>query len=197
MAEGVAWKLAPPRLFPAAHEIAFDNDCILFAMPEAIRAWLSAENGAGCLVAEDVRAAFGSFAGLCGTMPRNTGIRGLPPGFDLEAALEAVFAAVDPATLRSELDEQGMQVAAVSRDRPPFVVSLEDVSICSPFPPHRPELGRCGGHFVGLNMPTLPWHAWGRPAAQSLEEHWVRHRPALYEAVGLAPPESLFPDRLA
>lgn len=52
LAEGVAWKLAPPRVFPDRFERSLDNDCILGEMPTAVRAWL--ERGEGCAIAEDV-----------------------------------------------------------------------------------------------------------------------------------------------
>lgn len=182
MAEGVAWKFAPLRLFPDRHELSLDNDCILWDLPAGLRAWLDA--GDACLLAEDVRACFGRFADLCGPEPRNSGIRGLPPGLDLEAALRAVLAA-RPGLLTSELDEQGLQVAALSRTRPPHVVTVEEVTICSPFPPHLPHLGRCGAHFVGLNAHHFPWSLHGRPAEDHIRAHWERHRPALYARVGL------------
>src|SRR4051794_18328338 len=101
MAEGVAWKFAPLRLFPDRHELALDNDCILWALPESLRDWLAAEDL--CIIAEDVNACFGQYAEICGSEPRNSGIRGLPPGFDLAAALEATFDKL-PIKLRSELD---------------------------------------------------------------------------------------------
>ncbi len=148
LAEGVAWKFAPLRLFPDRHELALDNDCILWAMPEGMRAWL--DDPRGCLLAEDVRPALGQFGPIVGELARNTGIRGLPPGFDLEAALGAVLRR-HPLRLVSELDEQGLQVAALMQDGG-HVVSLDDVAICSPFPPHAPRMGRCGAHFVGLNV---------------------------------------------
>jgi hypothetical protein len=153
MAEGVAWKFAPLRLFPDRHELALDNDCIVWAMPEALRAWL--QGGDRCLIAEGVRLGFGQFPDLCGPEPRNSGIRGLPPGFDLGDALAGVLAR-PPTKLRSELDEQGLQVAAISRPRPPLVVRVDEVTVCSPFHPHVSEFGRCGAHFVGLNLRRIP-----------------------------------------
>ena len=148
LAEGVAWKLAPLRLFPDRHELALDNDCILWAMPPAMQAWL--DDPDGCLLAEDAVPALGQFGPLLGGLARNTGLRGLPPGFDLEAALASVLRE-HPLQLNSELDEQGLQVAALAGRRT-HVVPLEDVAICSPFPPHAAAPGRCGGHFVGLNV---------------------------------------------
>jgi hypothetical protein len=90
-------------------------------------------------------------------------------------------------TLRSELDEQGLQVAALSRDCRPHAVSIEEVTICSPFAPHLPHLGRCGAHFVGLNVKESRWQLEdGRPAVEAIRAHWSRHREAVYDHVGLA-----------
>lgn len=184
MAEGVAWKFAPLRIQPEAYELALDNDCILWEMPDAMAAWL--HSGDTCLLAEDVLACFGAFAPLCGNEPRNSGVRGLPPGFDLGAAVTDTLRERD-VKLTSELDEQGLQVAAISRAGDPHVVTVHDVSICSPFPPHLPEPGTCGAHFVGTNAHRLGWELNGAPAVTYLQSHWDRHRPALYERVGIRP----------
>ncbi len=182
MAEGVGWKFAPLQLFPERHELALDNDCILWETPSAIAEWL--ENEDRCLVAEDVRPCFGQFQDLCGSAPRNSGIRGLPPRFAFAQALRQTLER-KPVQLVSELDEQGLQVAALGIREAPLVVTVDEVTICSPFPPHLPTLGRCGAHFVGLNAKQLPWSLDGRPAVDYIREHWARQRPALYERVGL------------
>ncbi|HEX7048875.1 MAG TPA: hypothetical protein VF188_01585 [Longimicrobiales bacterium] len=184
MAEGVGWKLAPPRIFPDRYELALDNDCILWSLPDVLRAWLEAAEPDRCIIAEDTEAHFGEFTRYCGPEPRNAGIRGLPPGYDFEAVVRTLLAE-NPARLAGEVDEQGLQVAALGRFREARVVPVDDVAICSPFPQHRAELGRCGAHFVGLNAHALPWDYYGRPAVECIREHWLRHRPALYERVGL------------
>lgn len=184
MAEGVAWKFAPLRLFPDRYELALDNDCILWGMPDAVAAWLAADEPIASVIAADVRSCFGKFAELCGPTPRNTGIRGLSPGFNLAHALEKTLAQM-PVMLESELDEQGLQVAALSLHAKPGIVAVDEVTICSPFYPHRQDLGRCGAHFVGLNARNLPWRYYDRPATECVIENWERHRPALYDAVGL------------
>ncbi|WP_448188025.1 hypothetical protein [Azospirillum sp. sgz301742] len=186
MAEGVAWKFAPLRCFPDRYELSLDNDCILWGLPDAVRAWLD-EDTPRCLIAGDVELALGAFAGLTRPEPRNTGIRGLPPGFDLDAALAAVLER-HPVPLASELDEQGLQVVALDLGRPAHVVSTREVSICSPLWPKRPELGRVGAHFVGLNSRNLPWTYYGRPATEWVAENWRRHRPDLHRCVGLEIP---------
>jgi hypothetical protein len=187
MSEGVSWKFAPTRAFPERYELSLDNDCILWEMPTAIRQWFATTDTQTCVLAEDVRACFGQFAAICGPEPRNGGIRGLPPGFDLEGALRRVLE-VQPVALTSELDEQGLQTAALSLGKQPLVVTLKEVTICSPFPPHLPYLGQCGAHFVGLNAKQLPWELDGRPATEYTRDNWSHHRNELYERVGLPVP---------
>jgi hypothetical protein len=185
MAEGVAWKFAPLRIFPDRFEISLDNDCILWAMPDAMRIWL--KSGAGlCLTAEDVKTCFGYYAEFCGIEPRNLGIRGLPPYFDLAGALATMLGEI-PVTLNSELDEQGLQLAALSLVAKPLAVSIDDLAICSPFPPHLPHLGRCGAHFVGLNAHRLPWCLAGREASELTRENWLRWKSEIARNVASLP----------
>jgi hypothetical protein len=181
MAEGVGWKFAPLKMYDDRYVLALDNDCILWRMPDAVRAWL--ETGEGCVIAEDVRPCFGQFAPVLGPEPRNSGIRGIPPGFDLEAMLRVVLDDY-PVTLTTELDEQGLQVAALARAGDPRVVRVSEVTICSPFPPHIPGVGTCGVHCVGLNSKHLPWSYEGRPAVEHIREHWRKLRPGIYDRVG-------------
>jgi hypothetical protein len=185
MAEGVAWKLMPLRAFPGHFELSLDNDVILWGIPPAIERWLTSDDPAAGLIAADVSLANGKFASLCGPEPRNSGIRGLGPDLDFEAAIERVLR-TNPVSLDSELDEQGLQVAALSTDGAPFVVDADDVTICSPFYPHCSELGRFGAHFVGLNARVLPWFYYDRPAIEVRLAHWIGHRVDLYGRVGLA-----------
>jgi hypothetical protein len=185
MAEGVGWKFAPLRLFPDRYEIALDNDCILWEPPLALQAAVMGGE-CQCVLAEDVRCCFGQFADLCGPEPRNTGIRGIPSGFDLEGALRSTLNR-HRCQLSSETDEQGLQVAALQSTGSPQVVRASEVSICSPFPPHSRSVGTCGAHFVGLNARNLPWAYYGRPASEVRREHWRECLPALYDLVGIDP----------
>jgi hypothetical protein len=182
MAEGVAWKLVPARAFPDDHELALDNDVVLWDVPSAIRDWLGGHTQ--FVLAEDVRACFGRFAALCGARPLNSGVRGLPPGFDLEAALQRVLATC-PGTLHRELDEQGLQVAALLASGSTGIIALDEVTICSPFPPHQPHLGRAGAHFVGLNTRRLGFQFEGRDAEVVRAEHWDVHAAEIARRVGL------------
>jgi hypothetical protein len=93
----------------------------------------------------------------------------------------------NPVLLESELDEQGLQIAALSLTNRPLVVSLEEVTICSPFYPLLPHLGRCGAHFVGINVRNIPWSYCGQPATELRLKHWRDLRAELYRRVGLEP----------
>ena len=188
MSEGTAWKLVPLRIDPDAFELALDNDVILWRLPEALRRWLAEPKAGHRVIASDVTPAHGAFADLCGSEPRNSGIRGLPPGFDFGAEVAGILAE-HPAALVSELDEQGLQIAAISRHGKPLAVSTDEVSICSPFHPHSPKRGTCGAHYVGLNARDIPWTYYDRSAIEVRLEHWRKHRPALYDLVGLEAPQ--------
>ncbi len=194
--QGMGWKLTPLRTDLGRFELALDNDCILWDLPTAMAEWLEA--GTGALLAEDVDRCLGRFDALCPPGALNAGIRGLPPDADLATALAHVLRAVEPAPgeqvqLVDEIEEQGLQAAAVARIAPLFFVSADEVSICSPFWPRSPELGSCGAHFVGMNARHTPWNYYDRPADEWLDEHWSRHRAALYERAGLPlPTESAF-----
>ena len=188
MAEGVGWKLVPPQVYPDRHELALDNDCILWDQPAALREFL--RRGDATLLAEDIDRCLGQFTD-CAHVPGhiNSGIRGLPPGFALLPALreslaerEAITGA--PVLLRSELDEQGLQAAALHRT-PCLLVRREEVSICSPFWPRQTGLGTCGAHFVGLNSKHIPWNYFDRSGDHVRREHFDQHRAELYRRAGL------------
>jgi hypothetical protein len=180
-AEGVGWKFAPLRIDEDAFELALDNDCIIWTLPPAIEQWT--HDGARTLIAEDVRAYFGQFSACCGDAPRNSGIRGLPPRWPFEDDVRTLLdRAREPLT--SETDEQGLQVAAVCLRGTPLLVTTEEVSICSPFYPHQPHLGRCGAHFVGLNGKSVGFSYYGRPGLEVLHEHWARMRGDLAARIG-------------
>lgn len=184
-AEGTGWKFAPLRLSADRAELALDNDCILWDLPDALRQWVGGRGEA--VVAEDVRPCFGQFAALCGTAPRNSGIRALPGGYDLEARMRRTLARAEITEMTSELDEQGLQVAALSLDGTPDVVRVDEVSICSPFPPHVAHPGTCGVHFVGVNARSLPWSYDGRSGVEHIQDHWRRWRLEIAERVGIFP----------
>jgi hypothetical protein len=74
--------------------------------------------------------------------------------------------------LAEEGDEQGLQVASLFEAGRVALVTLDDVTICSPFPPHVAHVGRAGAHFVGVNTRRLGFAFGGRPAEEVRAEHW-------------------------
>jgi hypothetical protein len=183
LSEGTSWKFSPVRCFPDRYELALDNDCVLWRCPTAVRAWLGRRSEP--LLAADVVPANGVFEDLTGPVALNSGIRGFPPGFDYESRLIERLR-TSGRILRRELDEQGLQVATLTRSGHCHVVSLDEVTICSPFPPHLFHLGSCGAHFVGLNVRHLPWAFHGQPAMECRLEHWRTHLPELERRVAEA-----------
>jgi hypothetical protein len=186
----MGWKLVPLRVYRQRYELALDNDCILWSLPAAMKQWLDAPDA--YLLARDVERCLGSFDAICPPGTMNAGIRGLPPSADLKEPLAAVLeealghAGIERFT--SEIEEQGLQAAAMCRMHPLFFVDTEEVTICSPFWPRSPDLGTCGAHFVGMNAAHIPWNYYDRPADLWLQEHWERMRPLLYEKAGLVMP---------
>jgi hypothetical protein len=151
------------------------RDCILWAMPEAIRAWLEEEGegeGAGFVIAEDVGRCYGRFDALCGPGARNSGIRGLPAGFDLVAAFEETLRA-RPGVLGSETEEQGLQVATLERSGTVRAVRSSEVTICVP---GRAALARVDGGELGAPRPKTP----GRRGPASVTT--LRHDVGAHEA---------------
>ena len=192
LCEGTGWKFAPLRIDEGRYELALDNDCILWKLPDAIGRWLASERGG--VLAQDVSRCLGSFDAVCPPGAYNSGIRGLAPGFDWEGALHAALEEAhrksdERLQLLSELDEQGLQSAAMFRCDPLGLVSTREVSICSPFWPRSPEFGTCGAHFVGMNARHTNWNYYDRPADAWLDEHWARCRPRLYAIAGLPLPD--------
>lgn len=185
MAEGAGWKFAPLRMFPDRFELSLDNDCILWDLPAALRASLAFGGTPQPVIAADVQRMFGKFSEWCGPEPRNSGLRGLPPGFDLETRLRRMLERVSE-PLDSKHDERGLQVAALQWQSDCRVVEVGEVAICSPFPDHRQEPGTCGAHFVGLNAWDLPWQWRGRPASHWTREFWKQQHPAVHERVQYA-----------
>ena len=186
--EGMGWKLMPLRLFPERYELSLDNDCVIWEMPEGMRRWLGSERAG--LLAEDVERCLGAFDALCQQGCFNAGIRGLPPGADLGRELGEVLAEVSgpggmPMRLEAEIEEQGLQAAAMFRLPEVLLVRKEEVSICSPFWPRSQEFGTCGAHFVGMNARHIPWDYYDRRADVWVEEFWAGRRAGLYEKAGL------------
>jgi hypothetical protein len=150
----VHWKLSPPRLRPEAHEIFIDNDILLRKIPREMTKFLAGDSHA--LVYEGLYHQFGCFDGILPEHVKiNSGVFGLPPGFDFEAKCRVAVQAVGMQEWSGYYDEQGM-VATVLHAVPHFTIPLISIPILERnWTMNR--VGECDGyHFVGVNSGDHP-----------------------------------------
>ena len=160
-----AWKLFPPRLRINSHEIFLDNDVVICGRIPQITEFLAGERPL-CYGCHDERPfPYGSFAKLFknSNIPQfklNSGIFGLPPGYDFEKDL---IDNIERLRLSEwgYFDEQGL-VATCLLGGNPILISKDDISNCWT----GLEIGRYGFHFCGHNTEELDaWKAYKRKLA--------------------------------
>lgn len=140
------WKLYPPRLRPGSHEIVIDNDVLLHRPLPAVEELLSNNQ---LFVTEAVLRSYGQFDPVVPNgLNVNTGMYGLPPGFDLEGKVTEVLKRGIIQQWKGHLDEQGLLALVFATERAK-IVRLADISVLHPSVPY--AMGKCGVHFVGLN----------------------------------------------
>lgn len=141
------WKFYPPRLRIESHEIFIDNDIVCYRKIPAIERFLAKRDHAMLSEAINIRA-YGAFSDIvpASVLHRNNGLIGLPPDYDLYAALVATMLAYPNRSWAEHLDEQGLTVFLLAQ-LPYELIPLEDVFICL----REYRIGRCGMHFGGLN----------------------------------------------
>jgi hypothetical protein len=147
---GVAWKLYPPRLAPDRHELFIDNDLILADPVPQLEAFFTGDH---TLLLEETGRTYGRFEshvpqGFC----INSGLFGLPPGFDLRRFIDFYVTddweqnAIGEHAKSITWDEQGLVALALLSYARYNLIPKEVVSNCE----H--ELIQAKGfHFIGLN----------------------------------------------
>jgi hypothetical protein len=143
--QGVAWKLRPPRLSPNCHEMFIDNDLIITERLPEIDQWLNANNTLG-LEAEARH--YGSFSNKVPKHYRiNSGLFGLPPGFDMAHYLTLWGKWENNCPNQSVTwNEQGLVANTITHKYKPIIISKETIANCEV------ELLKAPGmHFVSLN----------------------------------------------
>jgi hypothetical protein len=142
---GVAWKLYPPRLDIARHELFIDNDLIVLEKVQEIDDFFSGEFA---LLLQGESRNYGRFDQFVPPSYNiNSGLFGVPPGIDLDRYLKLYGERWEENCYNSSRtwDEQGF-VAAVLTQHPHRIVSNETIRNCElRYQPAR------GLHFVGLN----------------------------------------------
>ncbi len=158
---GVAWKLYPPRLRINAHEIVIDNDILIKHKIPEIGKFFSSNS---TLVYEAAKPMYGQIAKFVPKTPCvNSGIYGMPPGFDLGKKMNFYLGSINEWSHsckqgRYTWDEQGMIAACLLNHPEHLLITLDQVTNC--------EIdlidNKLGIHFVGLNRYTKhkPWWQW-------------------------------------
>lgn len=148
--KGVSWKLYPPRLAPDRHELLIDNDLIVERRVPEIDKFL--QGNCTLLLAEASRT-YGRFEKHVppGYMI-NSGLFGMPPGFDLGAFVNFHCGGGWEENAKGEhrasqtFDEQGL-VAFALLSYPRFVI-IPDTCITNC---EHHLVDGSGRHFIGLN----------------------------------------------
>jgi hypothetical protein len=148
--EGVTWKFYPPRLDEGRHEIVIDNDIVfLERIPEIERFFKSDAT----LLMEGQSRTYGRFDGLVPVGYQiNSGIYGMPPGFNLDNYVQLYAGtawqinATGEYSMSRSFDEQGLVAAALLNHHSHIIIPVDVVPNCSRGLVWGPAL-----HFIGLN----------------------------------------------
>ncbi len=148
--KGVAWKLYPPRIDINRHEISIDNDLVINERIAYIDEYMISD---ATLLLEDSSRTYGRFERHVppGFMI-NSGIYGMPPGFDLEpyirfyAGDEWEKNALNQHDKNETFDEQGLIALALLSHSRYLIIPSRTITNCE----HNLVQGQ-GHHFIGLN----------------------------------------------
>lgn len=140
-------KLSPSRLRPEGHEIFLDNDVVLYKKIPEIDQFIESD---ATLVYEGLYGLHGAYS-LPKGIHVNSGIFGLPPGYEFETWLKHNWLDL-PAP--SKFDEQGL-VGKCLLDHSAYIILPQcRVPILEShfdYKAHRKNQSACGFHFVGAN----------------------------------------------
>ena len=147
---GVAWKLYPPRLDKERHEICIDNDIIFKDSIEHLYRFFRNDT---TLLLEGQSRNYGRFEKyIPPKLKINSGIYGMPPGFDMERFIKIVAGSAWELNATGEhegnktFDEQGIVAFALLNYARYVIIPEKIVTNCE-----RHLIEGKGLHFVGLN----------------------------------------------
>jgi hypothetical protein len=155
-AKGVAWKLYPPRLNINRHEIQIDNDIVLNDRIEEIDRFFISD----CtLLLEGNSRTYGRFEKHVPVGYQiNSGIFGMPPGFDLANYIDFLVGveweknALGEHDKNETFDEQGIVAFALLSYKTFVIIPQSKITNCE----HKLVDGQ-GHHFIGLNRRNFHW----------------------------------------
>jgi hypothetical protein len=159
VAPRAAFRFAPVLVHDDVAELALDRGCVLWSVPDGIRAWLDDPNPRACVITEDVNGP-------------SSAIRGTGAGFDLVEALREARRE-SPRPLRTQEDAQRLELHALGLLEPPHVVGAREVARMGDAPV------MLGSDGVRLSFPETP----------VARERWERVRAELHARLGLPQPQ--------
>ncbi len=155
---GTLWKVCPPRMRPDAHEVIMDNDLIFMKKLPIIDTFLKANK---TLILEEPIRYYGRFDYLVPKGQKiNSGLMGLPPGFDFGERIKTAWQKHGKVKKISQADEQGL-LMYVLQAYPNLRISKEEVRQFGAFDPLRMLGNEDSYHFVQANR-TTNHKAWSR-----------------------------------
>lgn len=148
--KGVAWKLYPPRIDVNRYEICIDNDIVFNEKISQIDEFL---NSSSTLLLEDCSRTYGRFEKhVPPKFQINSGIYGMPPGFDFESYVKFYSGnewqknAFNQHDQSETFDEQGIVALALLNHSSYIIIPKNIVTNCE----HHLVEGKAN-HFIGLN----------------------------------------------
>ena len=153
---GVAWKLYPARIDINAHELSIDNDIVFSERIQEIDNFFEGDH---TLLLEGSSRNYGRFEKhVHKEFKINSGVFGMPPGFDLQKHIDFFMGEEKPMGISWEpnahgehegnftFDEQGL-IATALLNNPRFTIIKEaTITNCE-----RRFIKSKGMHFIGLN----------------------------------------------
>jgi hypothetical protein len=120
MADGLAWRFAPLRVFSGCSEVLLDAECIVAPFARQLWRWAAAPGQRRCLVTR--RSEYSPSR-------HSIAVRGVPASFDLEDALEITLSR-GPELLASAEDVIDAELEALSYGAAPVVVDARAGAAC-------------------------------------------------------------------
>jgi len=151
------WKFCPPRMQLNSHEIIIDNDLVIYKKLPEIDNFINSDH---VMVSAAHRHFYGQFEDVLDPgILANTGLIGLPPGFDLGERLKMAFKLYPFLKLKKHCDDQGAFICA-TKDRLK-IIPMNHIYVCNPQVDFAEfDLGLYGTHFAGLNQGSTEY--WDR-----------------------------------
>ncbi len=167
---GTLWKVCPPRMRPDAHEVIVDNDLIILKKPPQIDAFLKSLDRT--LILEEPVRYYGRYAHRIALEDHiNSGLMGLPPGFDFGRQIRRVWEVEGSHRRITQEDEQGLLMAVMS-GQPNIRLSKHDVREMLAADPPIIRGDEFGIHFPQSNR--IPVH-----------RGWIRYKQIFHESIPL------------